>query len=75
MLKLELNLERCFINLARECLTDFLGFKIRRYIIKTTSDEVFEGNIIIKKLNQKAIDSPSLLIPTKRILERLHERG
>jgi len=74
-LKLELNLEKCFINLARETLTNFLGFNIGRYLNKIDSKNVSENNINIKKLAQNAINSPSLLIPTKKILERLCTRG
>ena len=74
-LKLELNLEKCAINLAKETLTSFLGFEIGRYINKISSDNVSEEGIELKKLKQNAINSPSLIIPTKRILERLRDKG
>jgi group II intron reverse transcriptase/maturase len=74
-LKLELNLDKCSINLAREMFTSFLGFEIGRYKNKVTSKSVSEEGIELKKLKQNAINSPSLIIPTKRILERLHGKG
>ena len=74
-LKLELNLEKCSINLARETLTSFLGFEIGRYRNKIASENVLVNNVNIKKLTQNAINSPSLLIPTKKILDRLCARG
>jgi hypothetical protein len=74
-LKLELNLEKCSVNLARETFTSFLGFDIGRYTNKITSDLVSEEGIELKKLKQNAINSPSLMIPTKRILERLCDKG
>lgn len=72
-LKLELNLKKCSINLARETFTSFLGFDIGRYTSKVTSTNVSENGVELKKLGQNAINSPSLIIPTKRILERLRE--
>ena len=74
-LRLELNLEKCVINLARETFTSFLGFEIGRYINKISSDNVSEESLELKKLKQNSINSPSLIIPTKRILERLWEKG
>ena len=74
-LKLELNLEKCVISLARETLTSFLGFEIGRYINKISSDNVSEEGIELKKLKQNVINSLSLIMPTKRILERLRDKG
>ena len=74
-LKLELNLEKCAINLARETVTSFLGFEIGCYINKITSNNVSEEGIEVKKLKQNAINSPSLTIPAKRIFERLCGKG
>jgi group II intron reverse transcriptase/maturase len=74
-LKLELNLEKCSINLARETLTSFLGFEMGRYLNKIDSKNVSVDNVNIKKLTQNAINSPSLLIPVKKILDRLCIRG
>ena len=68
-------MEKCFINLARETFTSFLGFEIGRYTNKITSDKVSEESIELKKLKQNAINSPSLIIPTKPILERLCGKG
>lgn len=68
-------MEKCSINLARETRTSFLGFEIGRYTNKITSNNVSEEGVEIKKLKQNAINSPSLIIPTKRILERLHDKG
>jgi group II intron reverse transcriptase/maturase len=47
-LKLELNLKKCAINLARETLTSFLGFEIGRYINKISSENIFEEGIELK---------------------------
>jgi len=67
---LELNLKKRSINLAGETLTSFLGFEIGRYLNKIDSKNVFEDNGNIKKLTQNAINSPSFLIPVKKILYR-----
>jgi group II intron reverse transcriptase/maturase len=75
MLKLKLNLEKSSINLARETLTSFLGFEIGRYTNKIVSENILDNNVNIKKLSQNAINRPSLLIPTKKILDRLCLRG
>lgn len=74
-LKVELNLDKCFINLARETLTSFLGFEIGRYSNKINSKNVVEDSVTVKKLTQNAINGPSLLIPVKKILDRLCIRG
>ena len=71
ILKLKLNLEKSFNNLAKETLTSFLGFEIGRYKNKIVSENVFDNNLNIKKLSQNAINSPCLLIPTKKILDQL----
>ena len=74
-LKLELNLDKCSINLARETLTSFLGFEIGRYPNKINSKNVVEDSVTVKKLTQNAINGLSLLIPVKKILDRLCLRG
>lgn len=75
-LKLELNSNKCFINLARKTLTKFLGFEIGQYNSnKVVSESGSSYGVNIKKLIQRAINSPSLLIPTKEILDRLCSRG
>ena len=75
-LKLELNLKKCSINRAKETLTKFLGFEIGCYNSnKLVSENDSSYGVNFKKLTQIAISSPSLLIPTKEILERLRSRG
>lgn len=71
ILRLELNLDKCSINLAWEKPTEFLGFQIGRYQNKIFSKSIQIDKLNIKALQQSAINSPSLLIPTKKILDRL----
>jgi hypothetical protein len=74
-LKLELNLDKCSINFARKTLTSFLGFEIGRYSNKINSKNIVEDSVTVKKLTPNAINGPSLLIPVKKILDRLSIRG
>ena len=74
-LKLELNLDKCSINLARETLTSFLGFEVGSYLNKINSKNVVEDSVTVKKLTLNAINGLSLLIPVKKILDRLCIKG
>jgi hypothetical protein len=74
-LKLNLNLNNCLINLSYENSVEFLGFLISRYKNKTNYIQTLVDNteiIIAKHLIKK---SPILLIPIKKILERLTKKG
>jgi hypothetical protein len=75
ILKLELNLDKCSVNLAWETSTEFLGFLVGRYQNKVVSGEVSTNGVEIKSLHQREINKPGLSIPTKRILERLVASG
>lgn len=74
-LRLELNLNKCNINLAWDTYTSFLGFDIGRYQNKTVSEDLVVDNVPIKKLTSRAITGLSLMIPTKHILDRLTKKG
>jgi group II intron reverse transcriptase/maturase len=74
-LKLKLNLDKCSINFVRETLTNFLGFEIGCYSNRNNSKTVVAGGVTDKKLTQNAINVPSLLIPVKKILDRLTIKG
>jgi group II intron reverse transcriptase/maturase len=74
-LKLELNLDKCSINLAIETLTSFLGFEVGRYSNKINFKNVVDVSATDKKLTQNAVNGLSLLIPVKKILDRLCIRG
>jgi hypothetical protein len=74
-LKLELNIDKCEINLAREENTLFLGYLIGRYGTKVVSKSEVRGGIEMKVLQAVAINPVALMIPTKQILKRLTDRG
>lgn len=53
-----------------------MGFLVGRYQNKIVGvDETLETGLKVKTLNQRAINSPSLNIPTKKILDRLTDKG
>lgn len=74
-LKLNLNLDKSSINLGYETQTEFLGFLIGRYRNKTDYKKIVIEETEITVVTNTAINAPSLLIPTKKILERLTTRG
>jgi len=74
-LKLELNKDKCSINLAWEKQTEYLGYLVGRYQNKVIGSQASTEDVSIKVLQQRAINAPSLQIPTKKILERLATKG
>ena len=56
-------------------MTPFLGFSIGRYQNKVIANHVDVAGVNLKVLQQRALNSPSLQIPTKQIMERLVVKG
>ena len=74
-LKLNLNLDKCLINLSYETQTNFLGFLIGRHSNKIDYVKTIVEGIEITGAKNIAINAPGLFIPTKKILERLTMKG
>ncbi len=79
-LKLELNYDKCEINLTWEKQTNYLGFLIGRYhkSIKSKENNISPENLPqynIKKLSEQAMNNLALQVPTKNILDRLTKKG
>lgn len=71
-LKLELNLDRCLVNLAWEKFTVFLGFQIGYYSQKVAiSNKERVSSIFIKNFQKREIINLSLLIPINILLNQL----
>jgi len=72
---LELNLDKCEINLVQKTTTNFLGFCIGQYKNKIKSNvETIEG-ISITKLNMVTTNLLTFLIPIKDLLHILAKKG
>jgi retron-type reverse transcriptase len=79
-LKLELNHDKCEINLAWEKQTKYLGFLLGRYhkSIQSKEKNISLENLVeynIKKLSEQAMNNVALHVPTKDILDKLTKKG
>lgn len=79
-LKLELNYEKCEINLTWEKQTKYLGFLIGRYhkSIKSKENNISPENLPqynLDKLSEQAMNNLALHVPTKYILDTLTKEG
>jgi len=79
-LKLELNCDKCEINLTWEKQTKYLGFLLGRYhkSIKSKENNISPENLPqynIKKLSEQAMNNVALHVPTKDILDKLTKEG